>query len=242
MNENITDITQDLGIMYYPISALVFYISNENYRNTTYVEHFDMDDKGNPINAHPLTIREANVLRKMLNVEETETNACFTSKGLLPKQILHLNSSDNGNVIWFTKPQKRKLFFIKNLGIPNGMAFLPTLIWKANKTTLSVYAVKGKRRPTENTKLYYAPFFNVYENGNICMGTVDIQASKATSLEEFIHLWEEYFFNSYFSHLLDNYCPTKLNTVTLWKELVNTDKPFPTHELKSNNQTLQDLI
>jgi hypothetical protein len=31
-----------------------------------YVEHFDMDKNGNPINAHPLTVKEANVLAKAL--------------------------------------------------------------------------------------------------------------------------------------------------------------------------------
>lgn len=38
-----------------------------------YVEHFDMDKDGNPINAHPLTMREAKFLSKALNIETKKT-------------------------------------------------------------------------------------------------------------------------------------------------------------------------
>lgn len=195
-----------------------------------------------PINAHPLTLQESKQLSKMLNVEQEEKNACFIPNGLLPSNVLHLNPSENGQVIWYCKPQKRKLFFVESLAIPNGIAYMPTLVFKATKTELSVYALKSNRRPTMNTKLYYAPFFNIYESGKICMGTVDIQVKDANSLEEFINLWEEYFFNSYFAHLLSNYNPIKNNIVEFWQKQINTDKPFDTKELKHNNRTLKDII
>ena len=49
--------------MYYPKSALVFY-ETKGTENDMYVEHFDMDSNGTPINAHPLTVEEANILAK----------------------------------------------------------------------------------------------------------------------------------------------------------------------------------
>ena len=58
---NATDITANFGTLYFPKSALVFYETNSTEKET-YVEHFDMDKDGNPINAHPLTVKEANVL------------------------------------------------------------------------------------------------------------------------------------------------------------------------------------
>lgn len=63
------DITQDFGTLYHPLSALVFY-QTKGSSKATYVEHFDMDKNGNPINAHPLTEREAKVLAKALNTEK----------------------------------------------------------------------------------------------------------------------------------------------------------------------------
>lgn len=229
------------GEMYYPHSALVIY-KTKGVNKETYVEHFDMDANGSLINAHPLTVREAQTLSKSLNTKQLKNNACFISKGISPTTVLNVNSNENGYAIWTCKPQKRTLFFTEKLEIPNGVTPLPSLIFKATKNQLSVYAHKGTRRPTAKTKLYYAPFFNVYENGNICMGTVGIKVAKATSLEEFIHLWEELFFNSYFSHLLDDYNPIEENIVSLWKNLIDTDKPFPNEQLKKNGKTLKNIL
>ena len=61
------DITEDFGTLYQPTSALVFYQSYDRTQDT-YVEHFDMDKDGNPINAHPLTEREAKTLAKALTL------------------------------------------------------------------------------------------------------------------------------------------------------------------------------
>ena len=44
------DIIQDFGTLYHPTNALVFYQNNQGSKDT-YVEHFDMDKNGNPINA-----------------------------------------------------------------------------------------------------------------------------------------------------------------------------------------------
>lgn len=239
--ENNHNIATDLGTMYEPKSALVIYQTKETTPET-YVEHFDMDKNGMPINTHPLSVREAENLAKMLKTKARTEKAYLQSQGLMPNNILQIKLGGNGTVIWFSKAQKRQLFFIESLGIPNGIANVPTLLWKATANSISVYALKTNRRPTANTPLYYAPFFNVYENGNVCMGTMKIEMQKAKYLEDFINDWEQHFFNSYFSHLLDSYCPTKLNTVTLWKKLINTDKPFPTNELKKNNRTLKDLL
>ena len=59
------DITDKFGTLYYPKSALVFY-ETTGTETDMYVEHFDMDKNGNPVNAHPLTEREAKVLAKAL--------------------------------------------------------------------------------------------------------------------------------------------------------------------------------
>ncbi|WP_394364479.1 hypothetical protein [Epilithonimonas vandammei] len=48
-----TDITNTFGMLYYPKSALVFY-ETDDYNPDGYVEHFDIDGNGHPVNAHPL--------------------------------------------------------------------------------------------------------------------------------------------------------------------------------------------
>ena len=237
------DITQNFGTLYHPTGALVFYQTDERNKET-YVEHFDMDKNGNPINAHPLTEREAKILLKSLTIhsKKEKKQEFLKPKGILPTNILHINPSENGSVVWYTKAIKRKLFFIENLEIPNGTAEVPAMLWLANKRSLKIFALTNNRRPTEKTTLYYAPFFNVYENGNVCMGTVDVNLQNSVSVEEFMEKWEEYFFNSYFSHLMNEHNPIDGNCVNLWKSRINTDKTFPKETLKKANRTLKTLL
>ena len=237
------NITQDFGTLYHPTTALVFYQNDERNKDT-YVEYFDMNKNGNPVNAHPLTEREAKELLKALTINtQKEKNQDFLKpKGILPTHILHINPSENGSVLWFTKSMKRQLFFTENLGISNGIAEVPAMLWLANKRSLKIFALANIRRPTEKTELFYAPFFNVYENGNVCMGTVDVNIQNSNSLEEFTEKWENYFFNSYFSHLMNEHNPINGNCVNLWKSLINTEKQFPKEALKQANRTLKNLL
>ena len=237
------NITQDFGTLYHPTTALVFY-QNDDRNKETYVEYFDMDKNGNPINAHPLTEREAKELLKALtiNTQKEKSQDFLKPKGILPTNILHVNPNENGSVLWFTKSMKRQLFFTENLGISNGTAEVTAMLWLANKRSLKIFALSSNRRPTEKTELFYAPFFNVYENGNVCMGTVDVNIQNSTSLEEFIKKWEDYFFNSYFSHLMNEHNPINGNCVNLWKSLINKEKQFPKEALKKANRTLQNLL
>src|SRR5690554_5766393 len=212
---NVNDITENLGTLYHPKSALIFY-EFKGTNTDIYVEHFDMDKNGNPINAHPLTVKEANVLAKSLQTDREKNKAFLKPKGILPTNILHINPSEKGTVLWYTKAQQRQLYFVNSLGIPNGKAFVPPMLWFASKSSLSVFALASDRRPTENTPLHYAPFFNIYEKDNVCMGTVSIDIKNSVSVEEFVQAWEHYFFNSYFSHLMENHNPIKGSCVTVW--------------------------
>jgi hypothetical protein len=61
-------------------------------------------------------------------------------------------------------------------------------------------------------------------------------------VEEFTRAWEDYFFNSYFSHFMGENSPVKGNCVSLWKDLVATGRAFPTAVLKKSNKTLKNLL
>lgn len=235
------DITEAIGTLYYPKAALVVYETKEANKEC-YVEHFDMDRSGNPINAHPLTVQESRHLSKALDTTCERNKAFLKPKGMIANNILYLDPSRDGLVIWFTKGDNKRLFFMDKLGIPNGSANIPPLLWMADKQRLYLYALKSERRPTENTPLYHAPFFNIYDNGNVCMGTVDVNIKKSASLEEFTAAWGNYFFNSYFSHLMPDHNPIKGNCVTLWKKLRKTGAPFPKEVLKKTGRTIKNIL
>ncbi|MDR6919535.1 PRTRC system protein B [Chryseobacterium sp. 2987] len=236
------DITKNFENLYYPKCALVVY-ETKGSETDVYVEHFDMDANGNPINAHPLTVKEADNLAKSLLLEQEKESAFLKPKEVLPSNILTLDpDTEKGTVIWHTKAQLRDLFFVKNLGIPNGKAYVPPMLWKASKSSLTVFALKSNRRPTLKTPLYHCPFFNIYEDGKVCLGTIKIDIKNSTSVEDFIKAWEHYFFHSYFSHALVTGGQIKGNCVTLWKKLIAQGTAFPTEVLLPHTLTLKNIL
>ena len=88
----------------------------------------------------------------------------------------------------------------------------------------------------------HAPFFNVYTDGKVCMGNVRINIGQDTRLEDFMAQWENYFWNSYFSHLMADFNPVTENIVQLWQAQVATGRVFPCHLLKPNRYTVKNLL
>ncbi|KGE12657.1 PRTRC system protein B [Sphingobacterium deserti] len=234
------DITHQIGELYQAKAGLMIY-QNAKTNKDTYVEYFDMDAFGRPINAHPLSIREAEKLAKSLSNQAEGTLNYLSAKGMLPSHVLHFDALKK-QVLWYSKPQNRELFFAPALGIKSGKAHIPALLWKADVQNLQVFALASGKLPTERTTLYHAPFFNIYQDGKVCMGTVDIDLQNERSLERFVQIWESYFFESYFSHLMNGHEPIKCNCVLLWESLIDTEKPFPMKVLKKANLSIKTLL
>jgi len=236
-----TDIRNSFGTLYYPTKAFVVF-RHKASNDQIYVESYDVDGNGYPINAHPLSISESNALARALDSSSELKPNFLKPEGLIPRNVLYINPEYNGYAVWYTPRQTVNVLFLEKLGIPNGKANMPPLLWKASKNTLSIYALPDVTSLSEATLLYHAPFFNVYENGKVCMGTVSVNIPKDCQLETFMQLWQEYFFNSYFSHLFSRHEPVKGNIVQLWQSLVNKDKQFPNEALIENGWTIKNII
>ena len=73
----------------------------------------------------------------------------------------------------------------------------PPLVFRASRGALSIWALDKDERPTEDTTLCRAPYFNVYERGNMCVGSVRLpDEPRPDNLGD----WEECFFGSNFGH------------------------------------------
>jgi len=227
--------------LYEPKAALVVFAAGG--LSSPYIEYYDMDESGSPVNPHPLTVREAQSLAKALDTRKQAGKAFLRPEGILPDNVLHLDPSENGSVVWYTKPQRQKLYFAESLGLENGTVALPALVWKANKKELQIFGLKGTAKPKAETPLYHAPFFNLYQKGYVCMGTVNVAIKSAASLEEFITAWHAYFFESYFSHHINEHNPVGVNLFNLYKELMAyPEKTFPTDTLRNTALTLKNLL
>ncbi|WP_158994914.1 PRTRC system protein B [Mucilaginibacter sp. L196] len=236
------NLTNNFGTLYCPIKALVIYERKNDYnQNTNYVESYDMDNDGCPMNGHPLSVKEANALAKSLLIAEKKQRNFLNPKSLLDSNVVFLKTGNDGFAIWRTPSQNVKLLFTESLGISCGEANIPALLWKAGKNGLSIFAVQDESVKSD-TILYHAPFFNVYADGRVCMGNVAVKIPNDCQLENFISLWQDYFFNSYFSHLFGQHIPVTGNIVQLWQNLINSNEAFPIESLIPNHISITKLL
>jgi PRTRC genetic system protein B len=216
--------------------------NDEGEQHSIYVESYDIGKNGNPINAHPLTYRETLQLSSLFQAAKELKTGYLRSRGVMPNKVLYVNPQLSGYAVWYTPPQEVPLFFASALGITSGRGKVPAMIWKAGRAELLVFALKGNKKPDSRAILYHAPFFNIYKDGRVCMGTVRVNITESARLEDFMGLWESYFWNSYFSHLMGEFNPVTENIVQLWQKQVDMDNVFPTAILKPANFTLQNLL
>ncbi len=235
------NITSQFSNIYNPVKALLFYKCDSVKENDLYIESYDIGKTGRPVNAHPLSHKELIDLSTVLQSAQELKTDYLCSEGLMPANVLHINPKGTGEVIWYTPAQEVNIYFANALEIPNGKAKVPPMIWKAGKESLSVFALNKNKKPNSNSSLFHAPYFNIYRSGSVCMGTVDVKFEDSC-LEEFMQRWQDYFWNSYFSHLLDDFNPVTVNIVQLWKSQTKNGKDFPLEILKKTNYTLKDIL
>lgn len=235
------NITAEFTNMHHPFKGLVVYRSAEE-KPDYYVEAFDFNYKGRMINPHPLSLQESEQLATTLRTSGELSDNYLQCRELLPPKLLYTRQGANGFAIWFTPAMTHFLAFTKDLKIPDGKYPVPPILWKASRTGLTVFALAKNEAPTMKTLLYKAPFFNIYDAGNVCMGTVEIDIDRNTHLEAFMQKWEELFFNSKFSHVLGGKSPVKGNIIQLWQSLSDSRKKFPVNYLVKHSLTMKNLI
>ncbi|AEK58774.1 PRTRC system protein B [Acidithiobacillus caldus] len=115
----------------------------------------------------------------------------------LEERVLAYNGSTF--IVWLP-PKPRKVYFDapEPMGKREGITPHPGLVFAIYPgSDVRIFAVKGPQRPTPETKLYLAPYLNIYgDNGSICMGNVQAPDPSPDSIDA----WESAFFNSYFTH------------------------------------------
>ena len=149
-------------------------------------------------------------------------------------------------VIWWSPAQIRPMFFTDR-GSDNALKDLtgrqyphPPLIFKASRSKLWVRALTENKRPAARTKLCMAPYWNSYDNGVVCTGTMGIPLQQSITV---IGAWEESFFRSAFSHAAGVTKHTKFpgGILALWRSL-RGKKRFPVRYLSSLTQTVEEFV
>ncbi|TXH00026.1 MAG: PRTRC system protein B [Nevskiaceae bacterium] len=151
-------------------------------------------------------------------------------------------------MVWWVPASRRRIWFRTDgedgLGTVNGMVWHPNLIFTAGREGWRVFAVKEDGRPTERTKLWRAPYYNVSKEGHICEGTATIPED---AVPEETGRYEDAFFGSNFTHANANakadLTKFKGGLSALWKERLRlSGRKFPKSTLVESGATLGQLI
>jgi PRTRC genetic system protein B len=165
-----------------------------------------------------------------------------TKVAVLPERVV---ADTDETIAWWTPARNRPMFFEDAEGrmtALNGRDFPhPALAFVVNKQSLFVRALAENRRPGANTPLYMAPYWNVYETGNVCLGSM--RAPENADLRS-IEAWERGFFESSFTHPSGAVRLTrhKKGFEGMWKKLAGRTRPFPSRYLVPAKETLQQCL
>ena len=162
----------------------------------------------------------------------------------LPANVLSVGID---SLVWWVPTQKRLVYFKSDElgGERSAETCHPGLVFRASANSWHIFAVKGNSRPTPDTQLFQAPYFNVWkQDGKICTGNVTIPG---TTVEDSIKAWTDAFFDSYFTHP-NVHAPDKLvnwkgGSYAFWRSMLDGEhKKFPEKALVSANMTIASLL
>jgi PRTRC genetic system protein B len=130
----------------------------------------------------------------------------------------------------------------KKIGVRNGLTPQPGLVFAAGICGWRVFAVKGNARPTPDTQLCLAPHFNVWKDGRVCEGSVDVP--KSCGLDNLTE-WEKAYFDSEFCHpnVHKDLVKFRGGSYSFWKSMLDGKfGTFPDKVLVPAGLTLNDFL
>jgi len=213
-------LTYKLTEEFKPVMGLICY---HNGSHEYYLESHPIDEAGQLLEGKPL---EQDTMLAMMDALYDMNAGRIRIGGLVPEPLLYCNIDNGGDyhIIWYRPEQKQKLYFSDSLNLPNGLAWSPALLFSAGRKNLKVFALESNERPKADTQLMKAPFYNIYQDGGVCLGSAKAQKPKDANYSSFIEYWEAIWWNSAFTHLTHDGNPTKSPLNLLWKRLLADDK------------------
>jgi PRTRC genetic system protein B len=160
---------------------------------------------------------------------------------VLPESIL---AKSDRMIAWWTPRRRRRMFYEnaegKMLNLSGRVFPQPPLVWKVIHGSLSIRALAENKRPNAESKLAVAPFWNLSDDGSVCLGSM--RCPESTSVGS-IEGWEKGFYESAFTHANVGRL-TRLGGGhdALWNEMAGKRCPFPSDALIPLPQTLAQFI
>jgi PRTRC genetic system protein B len=148
-------------------------------------------------------------------------------------------------IAWWSSAQHRLMFFgdgNKETTKLNGKMYPhPALVFMIRGAELFVRALEKSSRPTADTPLKSAPYWNTDSHGRVCLGSMRVPEEVSTSS---LPGWEDAYFASEFTHpsgaiqLTTHPC----GFLGLWSSLAGRNRRFPVKFLSDSRQTLREFV
>ena len=160
---------------------------------------------------------------------------------VLPESVL---AKTDRMIAWWTPRRVHRMFFENAEGKAqqlNGKLFpQPPLVWRVAHGDLKIRALSENKRPEAQTTLAVAPFWNLSDDGSVCLGSMRCPESASVGS---IEAWERGFYESAFTHAnVGRLTRHEGGHDALWAELVGKRTAFPTGALIRLPQTLAQFI
>jgi len=161
---------------------------------------------------------------------------------ILPEHVL---ARTQELIVWWSSAQHRLMFFAdgneetKKL---NARIYPhPALVFMVVGTELFVRALAEDRRPTADTRLKWAPYWNTDSHGRVCVGSMRVPEEVSASS---VSRWQDAFFASEFTHPGGAvHLTTHPNGfLGLWSSLAGRDRHFPVKFLADAKETLREFV
>ena len=227
-----------------PVKVITVYSNKGGY--DYYLEGRDINTvKGKPTLMAPKPLSE-DVIRSIASGYIRNNGMKMVHEAIIGSHILHASTSGGEVVIiWYRPAMKKTINFSHTLKIKGDKQVnIPATVFMLKGTGLYIYSLETDQRPGLTTKLFNAPFFNVYEDGRICLGTANIGKNKAETFEKELERFERGFWMAE-QNGGDHGGRCKSSLTALWNRLIQSKGAFPVKtELVqcSKVKTLGDLI
>lgn len=170
-----------------------------------------------------------------------------TLSGFTPPALLYLGAQ---TIAWWRAPCRTRVFFAAvgdpqsgAIGKRNAVVPHPGLVFAVTASEWYVAAVRGTARPGPETKLFRAPYWNVWKSGRICEGNVRLPERMSANM---IADYERAFFDSNFTHPNDprGLVKHKGGAIGFWSDMLIGLHPhsFPERALSPMGCTLAAFI
>lgn len=214
--------TDILMSTYKPELAIIVHKGSAD-RTDFYLESHVINEHGQLLEGKPL---QQDTIQEMVDVFFDERQNQISVGGFMPSNILSFDVAHGGNykMVWYRTEEERFLHFASQLKISSGKAWVPALVYKVDRRSLTVVAVKTNQRPVLKTKLFRPPFHNVSDLGSVCLGSAKVAKPKHNTYDSLMKYWEDLFWLSEFSHLNGASNPTKSPLENVWKKLIKSKK------------------